>query len=161
VEFFEQIEFAEGQNETKERNSQNDSKNAKDGLIRAKTSKWGKKRKAPFDQEQYCRLHGWNSTHDSAHCKNLKSQAEKMHAAYLTLPDFKKRFKLKNKTWSKDKEQDTNDKTKKDNMMFEAMKAAAKEMFAMEKANDKMDKNNNKEDPLSFDKLNVNDFVEL
>jgi hypothetical protein len=45
--------------------------------------------------------------------------------------------------------------------MFEAMKAAAKEMFAMEKATDKMEKNNNKEDPPSFDKLNVNDFAEL
>jgi hypothetical protein len=84
-----------------------------------------------------------------------------MRAAYLTLPDFKKRFKSKNKTWSKDKEQDTNDKTKKDNMMFEAMKAAAKEMFAMEKANDKTEKNDNKEDPPSFDKLNVDDFAEL
>jgi hypothetical protein len=38
VEFCEQIKFAEGQNETKEKNSQNNSKNAKDGSIRAKTS---------------------------------------------------------------------------------------------------------------------------
>jgi hypothetical protein len=162
VEFCERIEFAEGQNDhNKEKNSRSDSKSAKDEIARAKTSARGTKRKNPPEPQYYCHLHGQNSTHDSNHCKNLKQQAENMRKAYLTLPDFKKRFKSTNKTWTREKDQK---EKKKEALMFQAMKEAAKEILSIEKEGNKNAEGENqlsKMDPPSFDELNAEDFKNL
>jgi hypothetical protein len=57
-----------------------------------------------------------------------------MRKAYLTLPDFKKRFKSTNKNWTREKDQK---EKKKELLILQAMKEAVKEILAIEKEENK------------------------
>jgi hypothetical protein len=155
IEFCERLEFAEGSNSNQEMKSQSDSKNAKKGgPLHAKTPERGNKKRKnnETEPEYYCRLHGPNTSHNTAECKNLKSQADKMRAAYMTLPNANKRFKYQNKTWNREEKNKT-----REQLMFEAMKQAAKEAFTAERIKNKKDK----KDPPAYDELDLDHFEEL
>jgi hypothetical protein len=98
IEFCERIKFSEGV-ENKEAKPQMDSKNRKDGLLRAKSSERGenangnRKRRG---ESKWCALHEVD-THDTGECKVLLNQAKRMRGTWEAHKSGNKNNKSDNK----------------------------------------------------------------
>ena len=133
IEFCERIEFAEG-TENKEAKPQTDSRNRKDGLLRAKSSERGENangnRKRRSESTKWCALHEVDS-HNTGECKVLLNQAKRMRGTWEAYKSGNKNKKSENdQKGKKEEKQAYNAELKK------IVRNQLKEMLSTEKSNE-------------------------
>ena len=133
IEFCERIEFAEG-TENKEAKPQMDSRNRKDGPLRAKSSERGENangnRKCRSKSTKWCALHKVDS-HNTGKCKVLLNQAKRMRGTWEAYKSGNKNKKSENdQKGKKEEKQVYNAELKK------LVRNQLKEMLSTEKSDE-------------------------
>ena len=132
IEFCERIEFAEGtDSNNQEAKPQPDSKNRRDGLLRAKSSERGqntngnRKRRG---ESKWCVLHEQDS-HDTSECKVLLNQAKRMRGTWEAYKSGNKNTKRINS----DQKNKSEEKTAYNAELKELIRGHVKELLNTEK----------------------------